>query len=267
MEHFKDTASVVVDPGRRVTTISTERGFVEYSGPLRMVWHDEFLSAVIEDKTGRKSFRIDVSITYSGPRRSYPAADLEGMTGPKAVAPTLDRTESANCNVGECIYTDHVEIAVEEALLRLLAAAYVPGKPVALTYRLHVRKGADYQGELSNAEIAGLLAKVDGYTAAPAAPAEEPPAPRRLDFGISGIAVTPSADAPNRAGVLVSAVSGGSVAQQTGIITGDIIFQIEDRPTRSLADLEAAVATVPAHSTAIIHVYRGLKQLALKARF
>ncbi len=267
MEHFRDTASVLVDPARGLTTISTERGFVEYSGPMKMVWHDEFLSAVIDDKAGRKSFSIDVSITYSGARHSYPAADLEGMTGPKLVVPTLVATQSANCNVGECIYTDHVQIGVEETLLRRLAAAYVPGNPVLLTFRLHVRKAADYLGELSNAEIAGLLAKLDGYTAAPATPAEAPPPPRRLDFGISGIPVAPSAEAPNRAGVLVSQVSGGSVAQQAGIITGDIIYQVEDRPTRSLADLEAAAAAFPAQSTVTIRIYRGLKEVALKARF
>jgi hypothetical protein len=267
MEHFRDTASVVDDPAAGLTTISTERGFVEYSGPMRMVWHDEFLTAVIDSKTGRMSFDIDVSITYNGARRSYTSANLEGMTGPRAVAPTLLKTESANCAVGECIYTDHLAIPVQEGLLRQLAAAYAPGKPALLTYKLIAKRGADYQGELSNAEIAGLLAKVDGYKASPSAPSEAPPAPRRLDFGISGIVVSPSADRPDRAGVLVSAVSGGSIAQQAGIITGDIIYQIDDRPTRSLADLEAAVAAIPAHSTAPIRIFRGVKEMALKGRF
>jgi membrane-associated protease RseP (regulator of RpoE activity) len=191
------------------------------------------------------------------------------MGGPKAVAPTLVKTESANCQVGECIYTDHLVIPVEEALLRHLAAGYVPGSAAPLTFKLIVKRGAaDYQGELSNAEVAGLLAKVDGYSAAPQAPAAAPPAPRRLDFGISGIAVSPSAELPNRAGVLVSAVSRDSVAQQAGIITGDIIYQIDDRATRSLADLEdAAAAAGSAHSTAKIRLFRGLKDLSLKARF
>jgi S1-C subfamily serine protease len=130
-----------------------------------------------------------------------------------------------------------------------------------------VKNGADYQGALSTAEIAGLLAKVDGYQAVPPAAAEPPPAPRRLDFGISGIVVSASPDRPNRAGVLVAAVSTGSIAQQAGIITGDIIYQMEDRPTRSLADLETAVAAFPAHSTMTIRIYRGLREVALQARF
>ena len=267
MEHFRDTASVDTDPARGLTTISTEPGFVEHSGLMGMVWHDEFLTAVIDAKTGRTSFRIDVSITYSGARRSYLAVSLAGMNGPTAVVPTLVGTESANCSVGECMYTDHLMIAVDEALLRHLAAAYVPGKPIPLTYTLTPKRGADYRGELSNAEIAGLLAKLDGYETAPAASVEAPPSPRRLDFGISGIMVSASGDTPNRAGILVAAVSADSVAHQAGIITGDIIYQVGDRPTRSLGDLEAAVAAIPAHSTAAVRLYRGLKEVTLSARF
>ncbi|MGD0491548.1 MAG: PDZ domain-containing protein [Steroidobacteraceae bacterium] len=267
MEHFKDTASVVDDPAKGLTTISTERGFVETSGPMRTVWHDEFLSALIDDKTGRKSFQLDVSVTYSGARKGYPSADLVGMGGPKAAEAALVKTETANCATGECMYTDHVVIPVEEGLLRHLAAGYVPGKPALLTYKLVAKRGVGYQGELSNAEIAGLLAKVDGYAAEPAPAAAAPPTPRRLDFGISGIVVSASADMPNRAGVLVAAVNGASVAGQAGIITGDIIYQIDDRPTRSLADLEAAVAASAAHATATLRIFRGVKELALKARF
>jgi hypothetical protein len=267
MEHFRDTASVDADPAGGLTTISTEPGFVEHSGLMGMVWHDEFLTAVIDAKSGRTSFRIDVSITYSGARRSYLNASLAGMNGPAVVVPTLVKTESANCAVSECMYTDHLRIPVDEALLRRLAAAYEPGKPVPLTYTLTPKRGADYRGALSNAEVAGLLAKLDGYSAAPKAAREAPPSPRRLDFGISGIVVAPSSDRPDRAGVLVAAVSAESVAHEAGIITGDIVCQVGDRPTRSLSDLEAAVAALPAHSTVAIRLYRGLEEMTLSARF
>jgi hypothetical protein len=266
MEHFRDTASLDTDPAKGQTTISTEPGYVEHSGLMGMVWHDEFLTAVIDAKTGRTSFRIDLSITYSGARRSYLTASLAGLNGPSAVVPTLVKTESANCSVGECMYTDHLMIPVDEALLRRIAAAYVPGKPVALTYTLTPKRGADYRSELSSAEIAGLVAKLDAYAAAPLAPVASPP-PRRLEFGISGIMVSASADMPNRAGVLVAAVSGESIAQRAGLITGDIICQVGERPTRSLGELEAAVAAIPAHSTAPIRLYRGLNEVTLSGRF
>ncbi len=52
MAHFKDTATVTDDPKSATTTISTENGFAEHKGPMRMVWNDEFLEAVIDDADG-----------------------------------------------------------------------------------------------------------------------------------------------------------------------------------------------------------------------
>jgi hypothetical protein len=268
MEHFRDTASVADDPAKGVTTISTERGFVEGSGPMRQVWHDEFLTAVIDRGTGQKSFQIDVSVTYGGARRSYSSADLGAMSGPKSVKPALMRTESVNCAVGDCIYTDHVLIPVEEGMLRHLAAGYAPGHAAVSSFGLAAKGGSVYRGEISNAEAAGLLARVDGQSSAPgAADAEAPLPPRRLDLGMSGLAVSPAVDSPRRAGVLLVAVSNESVAQQAGLITGDIIYEIDDRPTRSLADLQAAISSSAERGSATIRIFRGLKEMTLEARF
>jgi hypothetical protein len=281
MEHFRDTATVTEDPGTHQTTISTEPGYVEGSGPLREVWHDEFLTAVIDPETGHASFQIEVSNTYSGARRSYRGADLDGMGGPKSVPATVVRTERVNCATGECIYTDHVRIPVEEALLQRLAGGYRAGAATLFSFKLLAAAG-NYRGQLSNAEIAGLLARVDAYRSAPSAsgapapissvhaplmPRPAPPVPRNSDFGISAIAVSPSPDRPERGGILVSAVHAGSVAQKAGLITGDIVFQFNGRPTRSLADLDAAVAANPQHTAATIKLFRGLEELTLQAGF
>src|SRR5271166_688183 len=68
-EHFKDTATVTDDPMTGTTTISTEPGFVERTGPMRMVWHDEYLKGVIDRKTGQKSFQVSGFVIYSGSLR------------------------------------------------------------------------------------------------------------------------------------------------------------------------------------------------------
>src|SRR5208282_6576425 len=65
-EHFKDTATVTDDPMAGTTTISTEPGFVERTGPMRMVWHDEYLKGAIDRKTGQKSFQVSGFVIYSG---------------------------------------------------------------------------------------------------------------------------------------------------------------------------------------------------------
>lgn len=268
MEYFRDTASVADDPSRRETIISTERGFAETAGPMGTVWHDEFLTAVIEHANGQKSFRIDVSLTYSGSRRSYPSANLEAMGGSRSVKPALIRTTSTRCEVGDCIYTDQVEIPVEEAVLRRLASGYAAGHAVVSTFRLIPKTGVAYRGALSNAEAAGLLAKVDAYIPGSAgAQVAAAPAPQRLDLGLSGLPVSASADDPSRLGILVVAVNAGSMAEKTGIITGDIIDEVDGRPTRSLADLEAAIRAGSAHAAAPIKIYRGRKEMTLEAHF
>lgn len=267
MEHFKDTALVTEDPGGDSTTISTKPGFVEHWGPLHMTWNDEFLKSVIDHKTGRKSFEIDVAITYSGKGRSYTSATYRGLNGSESAPPALVRKDSMNCAVGECMYTDHLAFPVEEQLLRQLAAAYVPGKPALWTFQLLAKGGPDYQGRLSNAEIAGLLAKVDGIDSPPVAVKIDAAPPQPLEFGISGLAVSPSTELPKRAGVLVVEVHSGSVAHKAGMITGDIIVRIDSAPIKSPRELQAAVAARTAGSTAIIHIYRGTTEMELKAQF
>src|ERR1700733_13504275 len=81
MEHFRDTATVNDDPVHAKATITTENGYAEHTGLMRMVWHDEFLSAVIDQSTGQKSFQIDVQITYSGSWRSYDSANYPTANG------------------------------------------------------------------------------------------------------------------------------------------------------------------------------------------
>src|SRR5208337_4666465 len=145
-------------------TISTENGFVEHSGPMRMVWQDEFLKGVIDKKTNQKSFQVYTSIVYSGDLRSYQTAKYQAAQGPQSVPTIQLRTEAANCEVGPCTYTEHIAFPIDEQLLRQLAAGYAPGHPSIWSYKLSARSAPNYTAGVSNAEIAGFLAKVDDYT-------------------------------------------------------------------------------------------------------
>jgi len=165
------------------------------------------------------------------------------------------------------MYTEHLVFPIEEQVLRAIAASYAPGKPTLWTFKLIAKSGPAYRGEISTAEIAGLLAKMDGYADAPPAVAAVAPAPRPLDFGISGIAVPASPEMPKRAGVLVAGVSPGSVAQKTGIIVGDIIYGLDARPIKTLPDLQAALTASPAAAPAVIKIFRGTDELSLALRF
>ena len=262
-EHFQQTASVAEEA--HTTKISTEPGYVERRGLLREVWHDEFLTAVIDRDSGQVSYQLDVSFTYRGASRSYKTAEYRGITQLETVPVRVLKRVAINCPTGECTYTEYLEIPLDEALLRHIQEGYVPGKPALWSFRIIPKAGLDYRGSLSNAEVAGLLAKVDAYERNPTAAPAPPPPPARLDFGISGLAVTANAEAPNRAGVLVVGVSPGSIAQKAGIITGDIIYDFEGRAIHSPGDLQSAMAA--AHSVAHIKLYRGTESQSVEARF
>ena len=268
MEHFRDTATVKDDPRADATTISTEKGYAEHSGPLHMVWQDEFLSGVNDKQTGQKSFRVEAWIIYTGSWRSYESVSFQTPNGPQSVPLIKVGKEAANCAVGDCTYTERIAFPVDEELLRRLAAAYAPGRASIWAYRFLANKGPDFAGGLSSAEISGLLAKVDEVThALPAVAANAAVASLKLDLGITGMAVAATADHPHRAGILIVGVEGGSVAQKSGIIVGDILYEFDGHPIKVLAELQAAVAACAANSAAAIKLYRGLDAMGLTARF
>jgi PDZ domain len=265
-EHFTQTASVTEEA--HATRITTQRGYVERQGLMGEVWHDEFLTALIDHDSGQVSYRMDVSITYRGGSRSYKTAEFRGIKELETVPVTVLKRVTINCPTGECTYTESLAVPLDEALLRHLAKSYVAGKPELWNFRIGAKGGLDYRGALSNAEIAGFLAKVDAYVQNPAAAqAPPPPPPARLDFGISGLSVAPNAEAPNRAGVLVVGVSPESIAQKAGIITGDIIYEFDGRAIRSPGELQAAAAAGAGQATARIKLYRGTEVKTLEAHF
>jgi len=271
LEHFRDTATIKNDPGNALVVISTENGYVEHTGLLHMVWNDEFLTAVIDQKTGGKSLQVHDQVTYTGPWRFYQAASFETPDGTRRVPATQVSKEAVNCAVGDCTYTEHIAFSVDEDMLRRLAAGYVPGKPAIWSYRVIAKSGPEFPGGLSNAEIAGFLARLDGYREPPA----EPPAVKanaivalgKLDLGVAGIPVPATAEHPNRSGILVIAVNGGSVAQKSGIIVGDILYEFNGRPVKSVAELQSAVAACDANAAVAIRLYRGLDPMAVSAKF
>jgi hypothetical protein len=290
MEHFRDTATVKEDLANGTTTITTEKGFLVHTGPMKMVWNDEYLKGVIDRTTGEKTLQVVVVSIYSGNRRSYQSANYQWTNGAKSAPVIQIRTQRESCGTGECTYTDYIAFAVDEAGLRQIAAGYVPGKPSIWAFKITATGGPDYSGRFSSAEIAGFLAKLDGPANAPlpaaksnaalakenaalakenAALVREKAAGASLthDLGISGIAVAASADQPNRAGILVSAVNGGSTAQKAGIIVGDILYEFDGHPIKELAELEAAVAASAANASVVIKLYRGTSKMSLNAKF
>jgi hypothetical protein len=265
MEHFRDTAIVNDEPIAGVTTVSTEKGYVEHHGLLGTVWDDEYLAGTIDRKTGSRSFELIATITYRGARRIYGGAKFQGAQGAVVVTTNLLKTSAVNCPTGECTYTDRVSFPVAESLLRTLAAGAAAGKPEVWHYTLVAKPGGDYFGELSSAEIAGFLAKIDEYTGA-APPPVQRSAAAKLELGIGGLHVDAGLQNPARSGVLVTAVSPGSVAEKAGIIVGDIVREIDGHRIETPPDLQAAIAAAAPNAALVIKLYRGTTALTLSGQ-
>jgi PDZ domain len=275
MEHFRDTATVTENPSDGTTIISTENGYVERTGPMRMVWHDEFLRGVIDRKTGGRSLQVYAWVIYSGSLRNYESANYRTASGPRRVPVNQLAREVVNCPVGDCTYTERVAFPIDEESLRQLAAARAPGNRDKWPYTLIAKSGPEYAGEISSAEIAGFLAKFDEYVnRPPVAPASAPVVNARTEnaslsreLGIGGMSVDASEEQPNRAGVLVTAVARGSVARTAGIIVGDILYEVDGHPLKTPADLQAALAGRAASTAVAIKLYRGTTETTVNARF
>jgi hypothetical protein len=266
MEHFRDTATVTENPNDGTAVISTENGYVERTGPMRMVWHDEYLRGVIDRQTGRRSLQVYAWVIYSGSLRNYESANYRTASGPRRVPVNQLAREVVNCPVGDCTYTERVAFSIDEESMRQLAAARAPGNPDKWSYKLIAKSGPEYAGEISSAEIAGFLAKVDEYAnRPPVAPASAPVVSREL--GIDGMSVDATEEQPNRAGVLVIGVDRGSVAHQAGIIVGDILYEFDGHRLKTPADLQAALAGRAAASTVAIKLYRGTSDTTVNAHF
>jgi hypothetical protein len=266
MEHFRDTATLKDDALDTTATITTEPGFVEHHGLLRVVSDDGFLRGFIDKKTGAKTLQVYEFITYYGDWRSYNTANYQTPDGPKSVPAIPIAKEVVDCSggVSKCTVVEHVAFIVDESLLRQIAAGYVPGKPAVWLYKLIAQAGPDFEDGFSNAEVAGFLAKVDAYTAAhPIANSTS----AKPELGVNFVPLPPSADQPARSGLLIVQVKSGSVAERARVQVGDIMTEFSGTPLKQLADLQAALATVSAGASVPLKVIRGATDLQLTAQF
>ena len=265
-EHFRATATVKEASDGGPTIISTENGYSEHTGPFRMVWNDEYLQATIDRKSGERSFAVSAWVIYNGRLRSYDSAEYAQSAGERLVPTLRVGRQVTHCEVGDCTYTEWVSFPVDEALLRQLSAHSV-GKPEMWRFRLIPKSGPAYEGGVSTAEIAGLLARADEYTASGPLVTATARAALVRNLGIGGIPVEASPDLPQRAGVLVTGVTRDSVAHRAGLIVGDIVYEFDGRPIKQMQDLDAAVAACSPDSAVKIGIFRGKEPTAVTARF
>jgi hypothetical protein len=294
MDHFRDTATVKDDALDTVATISTQNGYQEKRGLLRIVWNDTFLRGFIDKATRRHSFQVYQLISYKAAGwRYYESANYQTPSGPRSTPVTVISRDVTDCSGGNCYYAEHIAFAVDEDLLRTIASSFVPGKAVLWQYKFIPKSGDDFIDGLSNAEVAGFLAKVDEYqktlpaattqqaaaSASPATgsptqvncsqPAQGTPAPLR--FGVRSAMVNQKMaellHEPNVEGAYVVSVDVGSVADASGLRRGDVVLQVGGKLVTSICDISEYVSRLEKGSNVPITVWRAGTESVIHAQF
>ena len=167
-DDFARTASVKDDALEVRATITTEPGYLERHGLLRIVQSDNFLRAFVDKTSGRTTFQLYQQILYV--RRLYKYFDsvnYETPTGPRAVE-TINLGRIEHCLrsavlVDRCTRIESVAVPLDEPLLKTIAAGYAPGNAATWHFRFKAQSGDDFDGVMVPAEVAGLLQAIADY--------------------------------------------------------------------------------------------------------
>ena len=167
-DQFAAAADVKDDALETVATISTMRGWQQHDGLLGIVNDDGFFRAFIDKTSGETRFQVYHMVRYTEQHRArFEVVNYETPDGPVSVPliPIGRYRGSCRVYVG-CAYLETFAFPVDEALLRTLAAKYLPGRVAVWKYRLKAKTGAERDEGFAPAEIAGILIAVDHYRAA-----------------------------------------------------------------------------------------------------
>jgi hypothetical protein len=163
---FQRTATLKDDSLDTVAQISTEPGFQEKRGLLKIVWNDNFLRAFIDKKTGATVFQVYQYISYQGSWHFYTTANFETPSGPESIPVTVINRNVNSCSAYlGCSFTEHIGFEVPENLLRSVAAQYAAKPDMIWRFKFGSQAGGDWQDGMVAAEVVGLLAAVDQYRA------------------------------------------------------------------------------------------------------
>ncbi|MDN7533839.1 hypothetical protein [Burkholderia orbicola] len=164
-DHFRRTATVTDGDLETAATISTLYGWQPDSNLLVGRVSDTYLRAFIDKKSGATLFQVYTWLRYPGDWRDYRQSNYLTVDGLKTAAVTNLGQANVDCSLRAvgCIYLDQLGFTVTESDLRRLRAVHGATPSFVWRFKLKARNGPDCDGELSVAEIGGLLARVDQY--------------------------------------------------------------------------------------------------------
>ena len=204
-------------------------------------------------------------IKFGAVRRPYIGVlvdDLDDATAAKlklkpnagvVVTKVFDKSpgEKANIGVGDVITTVNGQPVTTAKAMQKVTLDLPLGKPV----EMHVtRKGQQFATRITAEDQPAMVG------AAPAANAPQ----AAMNFDALGIAVTDiTADMANRMGfpknlkgVVVAGVTRNGLAQDSGVVRGMVILQVDRTPVASASDFRKAIEQASREKGAVLHVLR-----------
>ena len=224
---------------------------------VRGSFKEWFIRSFVDKRSGEVDHQLYVHVSYVGDRRRYEIATDDHATSlPFA---RIERDRGA-CKYGNCDYDEDFGLGLRDAVLRERAGAGFQIKVVA-------HSGDSMILSIAPGQILPQLAAVDAYRRAhalmgakePASPAAPAGQPGRVGVNITAIpqSLALSLKLAPGVGVLVLAIVPGSAAEKAGIKAGDVILELDGKPSNAPQGFLAQVQAVPAGTAARLVLWRG----------
>ncbi|MEN9681471.1 MAG: hypothetical protein RLZZ627_1364 [Pseudomonadota bacterium] len=153
-EHYAKTTTVTPRPDQDAIHLNTEKGFEEPYEDNRH-YRGTYLLAAVDRKSGKAAIGVDFMQMTDTPRTKVVVTydSPEGMMRQTIYVKSGRRL----CRENDCRVLESISIPLKESLVRHYAKLYSPNLATHWTYRI----GDDYTGEISYAEMAGLIESID----------------------------------------------------------------------------------------------------------
>lgn len=153
-EHYAKSSQIESKPGSGQTQIHTEQGFEEpYADPQH--YRGIYLRASMDQKTGKTAFAVDFMQMTDQPRTRV-TVFFDAPEGQMKQNIYVKKGRSS-CLKTPCRTLESISIPLKESWIRYFAGRYTPNLDTHWNFRIE----PDVTGEVSYAEMAGLLKRID----------------------------------------------------------------------------------------------------------
>lgn len=161
--YFKNKLIIEKYNKKGTVKISTANGFNKKPRNKTNAWANNYITALIDKKTGHTTYQINSLIKYKDhDKHLYKEVSYNTGSEPKTKQASILKHDISclGSAYSGCIHTEHVAFSINSTLIENIAASYSKGAQNKWGYKLSPRKGRDYFSYLFIAEITALVEAV-----------------------------------------------------------------------------------------------------------